>query len=63
MPPDPLALFAGSRACVLTPTPGLESESSYCPTPTFFRARNTELWHNAEIHLFKDGRHLTKVKH
>ena len=26
---------------MLTPTPGLESESSYCLTPTFFIARNT----------------------
>ena len=35
--------FDRVRACVLTPTPGLETESSYCLTPTFFRARNTGL--------------------
>ena len=27
---------------MLTSTPGLESESSYCLTPTFFIARNTD---------------------
>ena len=42
---------------MLTPTPGLETESSYCLTPTFFRARNTG-FHDKGVAVTYDCLHL-----
>ena len=42
---------------MLTPRPGLETESSYCLAPTFFRARNTGL-HDKGVTVTYDYLHL-----